>query len=224
MAIWSEHSFTGLTICYFGTQTASQTWGKTTVGSRHLAPSKTHTHNQQETFPVAPGDGHATSGTGQSCQARNSAPSQRENRGPVIPLAQSLCLTDLQSVAADIKSTLTAAITDLRVDIQSIAEWMGTIEQATTPSDRYRNPLIWTCLSVEIHTHLEDLDNRGCHHNIRIRGIPEATEQQSLEQTAVGIFNDLLERPADSPVEMERLHRALRPRGRENDPPSFAVW
>lgn len=37
------------------------------------------------------------------------------------------------------------------------------------------------------------------------------------------IFNTLLGRPPDTPVEMERCHRALRPRGRDTDPPRDVV-
>lgn len=72
---------------------------------------------------------------------------------------------------------------------------------------------------LEIHRHLEDLDNRGRHHNIHIRGVPETLEQQHLEQTVTNVFNDLMDRPADSPIDVERIHRALRPRGCENYPP-----
>lgn len=72
---------------------------------------------------------------------------------------------------------------------------------------------------IEIHRHLEDLDNRGRRHNIRIRGVPELADQNPIEQTAAAIFNDLLDRPPDSPIDFERAHRALRPRGRDTDPP-----
>ena len=44
-------------------------------------------------------------------------------------------------------------------------------------------------------------------------------DQIPVERTAETIFNDILERPPDSPIEFERIHRALRLRGRENDPP-----
>ena len=44
-------------------------------------------------------------------------------------------------------------------------------------------------------------------------------DQNPVEQTATAIFNDVLDRPLESPIEYERIHRALRPRGRDNDPP-----
>lgn len=139
-----------------------------------------------------------------------------------------MSLTDLQSVAADIKSTLSAAITDLRADIQTIAVWIGAVEQASTyhvDAIRQMEKASDINLShiLEIHRHLEDLNNQGRRHNINIRGVPENIEQPLLKQTAEGIFNDLLDRTPDSPIGMERIHRALRPRECENYRPGDII-
>lgn len=82
------------------------------------------------------------------------------------PHTQAFCLSDLQAVAMamDIKATLSAAITDLKADIQGVAARMGLVEQATArhadaikqvqkTSDMHLSHII------EIHRHLEDLDN-----------------------------------------------------------------
>lgn len=95
-----------------------------------------------------------------------------------------LCLSDLQAVALDIKATLSAAITDLKADIQGIAASMGSVQQATArhadaikqlqkSSDMHLSHII------ELQRHLEDLDNRGRRYNIRIRGDPELSDQIS---------------------------------------------
>lgn len=76
---------------------------------------------------------------------------------------------------------------------------------------------------IEMHRHKEDLDNRGRRRNLRVRGIPESVEGPQLQSTIWAIFNTLLGRPPDAPVEIERCHRALRPSGRDTDPPRDAV-
>lgn len=51
--------------------------------------------------------------------------------------------------------------------------------------------------------HMEDLGNRGRRNNLRVRGVPESIEYHQIQQC----------------IEMERIHRALRPKGRDTDPP-----
>lgn len=71
----------------------------------------------------------------------------------------------------------------------------------------------------DMQRHVEDLDNRGRRRNLRVRGLPEAIEGEQIAPTVTGIFNGLLNRPPPTPIDMERIHRALRPKGRETDPP-----
>lgn len=65
---------------------------------------------------------------------------------------------------------------------------------------------------------MEDIDNRGRKNNLRVR-VPESIEYDQIQQTVTAIFNNLLERPATERIEMERIHRALRPKGSNTDPP-----
>lgn len=71
--------------------------------------------------------------------------------------------------------------------------------------------------------HLEDLDNRGRRHNLRVRGIPEVIEGDQIIPSVTGLFNSLLNRPYQTSIMMERIHRALRPKGRDTDPPRDIV-
>lgn len=71
--------------------------------------------------------------------------------------------------------------------------------------------------------HIEDLDNRGRRHNLCIHGLPESVEGELLTPTVISLFNSLLDRPPQSPIDMERIHRALRPRSREGEPPRDVV-
>lgn len=63
---------------------------------------------------------------------------------------------------------------------------------------------------------MEDLDNRGRRNNIRIRGVPEMVNAEQIRPALSSIFNGLLERPNESPIEFDR---ALRPRTPDNAPP-----
>lgn len=56
---------------------------------------------------------------------------------------------------------------------------------------------------IDMHRHMEDLDNRGKRRKLRVRGIPEAVEGPQLQSVVWALFNTLLERPSGAPVEME---------------------
>lgn len=65
----------------------------------------------------------------------------------------------------------------------------------------------------DFQRHLEDLDNRGRCNNIRVRGLPEATQDEDLPLTLQAIFNSILNRPEHRKIKLYRAHCALRPRG-----------
>lgn len=120
------------------------------------------------------------------------------------PLIQPPSLLDLQKVASDIKSTLTAEITDLKVDIQAVTTRIDNVEHmAQLHSDAQLSHFL------DIQRHIEDLDNRGRRHNIRVRGIPESVESEAIQPVLSTIFKDLLNRPHDSPTEMEGTHSCV---------------
>lgn len=75
-----------------------------------------------------------------------------------------------------------------------------------------------------IKRHLEDLDNRRSRRNICIRRLPEAVEQHQLERAVLEFFNSLLDRAPDSPIILERMHRALRPQPNVNEPSRDVVF
>lgn len=134
----------------------------------------------------------------------------------------------LRDVASDIKDTFTAAIADLKMNLQAMCTRMDAIEESTTRHEveiqsQHKSIQAYNLQFRDMQRHLEDLDNRGRRHNLRVRGIPENIDNSILAQTTRSIFNDILGRPPDVAVEFERIHRALRPRGRESDPPRDVV-
>lgn len=128
---------------------------------------------------------------------------------------------------ADIKDTLSAAISDLRLDIHAIAHRVHEVERITAQHDTVLRQVTH---KVDAHTlqlrdlqgNMEDLDNRGRSHNLHVCGLPESVETEQLTATVTGLFN-LLDKPAQTAVEMEWIHLALRPKGRETDPPRNVV-
>lgn len=52
-----------------------------------------------------------------------------------------------------------------------------------------------------------------------MRGVPESVDPDQITSVLSYIFNNLLERPADTLIDFERAHRALRPRPCESAPP-----
>lgn len=53
--------------------------------------------------------------------------------------------------------------------------------------------------------------------------MPETIHHTQLAQATIAVFRDLLGRLPKSPIDYECLHRALRPKGRDTDPPRDIV-
>ena len=71
----------------------------------------------------------------------------------------------------------------------------------------------------EVNRQLEDLDNRGRRRNLRVRGVPEIIEGDQIQREVTTLFNSIVGKPPQTLIDLERIHRALRPRGRDTDPP-----
>lgn len=126
------------------------------------------------------------------------------------------------------KNTLSAAISDLKTDLREVVSRLDHMESAVM-THGVAIQQVQTATSVhsqhliDMHRHMEDLDNRGRRCNVRLRGIPESVEGPQLQPVVWAIFITLLGRPLDTPVDMERCHKVLRPRGRDTDPSRDAV-
>lgn len=109
-------------------------------------------------------------------------------------------------------------LTDRVREAQRVSAQQGTVlRRATLKIDTH------TLQPRDLQRHMEDLDNRGRCHNLRIRGLPESVETEQFFSTVMSLFNNLLDRPAQTGIEMEQIHRALRPKGRDTDPPRDVV-
>uniref|UniRef100_A0A8C5MWX4 Uncharacterized protein n=1 Tax=Leptobrachium leishanense TaxID=445787 RepID=A0A8C5MWX4_9ANUR len=71
-----------------------------------------------------------------------------------------------------------------------------------------------------LHRHLDDVDNKGRRNNLRIKGYLEADSgKEDVKELLRGLFNDILGRSREEILVLDRAHRALRPRGSQNDAP-----
>lgn len=148
--------------------------------------------------------------------------------GTFNDLTQRPNLGDLHSVAADIKTTLAAAIADLSLEVRAVTARVLDVEKTTAQHSavmRHVNRKVdaHTLHLRDLHRQVEDLENRSRRHNLRVRCLPETVENDKLTQSITGIFNNLLGRPPESVIKMERIHRALRPKGRATDPPRDVI-
>lgn len=57
----------------------------------------------------------------------------------------------------------------------------------------------------------DKFENRNHHNNIRIPGISESADPKDLPVAVMAIFNQLLQRPKDDPIELDRVHRTSDP-------------
>lgn len=153
-----------------------------------------------------------------------SLPASEDSARGKVTVDHPLTFADMTEIAADIKNSLSAAITDLKTDLLRLTEQMAVNERAGTRRERALIRLDDITAShsqhmIEMNRQIEDLDNRGRRHNIRVRGVPESVTPEQIKPALSSIFNNLIERPEASPIEFNRAHRALRPRAPDNTPP-----
>lgn len=129
----------------------------------------------------------------------------------------------MTDIAADIKSSFSAALSDIKTELLKLTEQMAVNERAGKRRDRalIRLDEITNTHSqhlIDMNRQIEDLDNRR-RNNIRVRGVPEAITHDQIRPTLTSIFNKLIERLEQSPIDFDRAHRALRPRAQDGNPP-----
>ena len=52
-----------------------------------------------------------------------------------------------------------------------------------------------------------------------MRGVPEIIEGDQIQREVTTLFNSIVGKPPHTFIDFERIHRALRPKGRDTDPP-----
>lgn len=129
-----------------------------------------------------------------------------------MPTKQDFCML-IQEVRETCRSEINMLWTDLHhlsTRVSSLEEDSGDIKHEISHIHSQLTSQASTLW--DFHRHLEDLDKRGRRNNIRIRGLPEATQDEDLPVTLQATFNSVLGRPEHQKVKLDWAHRALRPR------------
>ncbi|KAM9330713.1 centrosomal protein of 78 kDa-like [Gastrophryne carolinensis] len=141
-----------------------------------------------------------------SRQRREEMLSDDEEQGLAAQLSQLPTRSELAKFAGDIKSSIAEAIADLRADMRSLSHRIDKVEREEAGTSARLTEVKEVVLAhnqhlLSFHRHLEDLDNRNRRCNIRVRGVPEAVAPDQTQEALTSIFNSLLERPPDTPVD-----------------------
>uniref|UniRef100_A0A803KDQ1 L1 transposable element RRM domain-containing protein n=1 Tax=Xenopus tropicalis TaxID=8364 RepID=A0A803KDQ1_XENTR len=131
---------------------------------------------------------------------------------------------DFLDLATQIKTTLKEEVGDLKAEITALHSKTADIEHRAESVENTLESLLTVTESqsraIQLLTRrVEDLDNRGRRCNLRVRGLPESIDQPILKQTVQAIFNDILGQQPANDLQIERIHRALRPRGLPTEKP-----
>lgn len=70
---------------------------------------------------------------------------------------------------------------------------------------------------------MDDFENRASRVNIHIRGLPEATGPRDIVPTVQGVFKKILGHQTPDHIEINQIHRALRPPSEDPDKPRHII-
>ncbi|CAH2294030.1 Hypothetical predicted protein [Pelobates cultripes] len=116
-------------------------------------------------------------------------------------------------LVAEVKGMLQSKIASVLTSMKSLEDRISSLEERDSrtggpvPSAIQQHAAQIT----DMRLHIEDLDNRSRRHNIRVRGLREAPDQENLKATLTRLFNMILGHPPDARITMDRAHRVLRP-------------
>ncbi|KAG8594180.1 hypothetical protein GDO81_001113 [Engystomops pustulosus] len=113
-------------------------------------------------------------------------------------------------------------------EVHHTMEQVGSLERQTAAHDTRLDQLEQRVTAQQqmirsLTLEHDDLENRGRHNNLRVRGLPENEEGRDLGSIITTIFNEVLGDPPDTPIELERVHRALGPKPTDPDYPRDVV-
>ncbi|CAH2225287.1 Hypothetical predicted protein [Pelobates cultripes] len=133
--------------------------------------------------------------------------------------ATPLTKEDLRQLLSDIKANMATEfdrhLTPIREGLIDLTHRTSTIEEqldlTVTRTTATENAI--TALQEQLRQleeAQEDLNNRSCRNNVRIRGIPETVTIEALGPTLRELFCGLLPEATPAELLLDRVHRALR--------------
>lgn len=99
-------------------------------------------------------------------------------------------------------------------DIKHVGDRVAALESSQedtlTKMDAHRKAIVHNGSQIsELYMILDDQENRISRNNIRIRGVLKSVVAPHMSTLACSIFNQLLGRLKDDPIEIDRAHRLL---------------
>ncbi|CAH2283767.1 Hypothetical predicted protein [Pelobates cultripes] len=130
---------------------------------------------------------------------------------------------DLQALSATLHEAIRSEVATIQRDIVAQDGRIQTLEatQLTASSRLDATDAAVTRqgnMLLQLRRQTEDLDNRGRRSNIRIRNLPEAAGEEDVQATLTALFREILGPDSPPRIDLDRAHRALRPRNADNTP------
>lgn len=132
---------------------------------------------------------------------------------------------DLSEFKNEVKTTMKADFSEFKADVlreiqnqnATIAEAQTRIVDLESACSELKETLITTVkLNREMRDKIDDLESRSRRNNLRIYGIPEDTEGKSVMDFVKDLLKSQLDLPAELDLQIQRAHRALRPKPTTN--------
>lgn len=134
---------------------------------------------------------------------------------------------DIEALILRLEETHRRDIQEVRGEVSTLAdritsgeELVTTLERRVLALEQSRGQHRDTAIALELH--LEDVEDRIRRQNLRLRGIPEETEMETLGDAVLGVCRMILgDRDAD--IQLDRVHRALGPHSTDPSRPRDVV-
>ena len=128
--------------------------------------------------------------------------------------------TDFEQCVSRIERAYKKEISDFKKDVGARFEDLDATTEGLSTAVKTHDKILnsHTVMLQQLAYQQDDIENRNRRNNIRIRGIPESVDAKALPAAETAIFNQLLQRPKDDPIELDRVHRTSGPQTQD---PSF---
>lgn len=132
---------------------------------------------------------------------------------------------DFEACVQRMERSYRQEMSELRRDFTNrIEEVEHNIEENTSTLHAHDTILHEHTLQIQqLMYHQDDQENRARRNNIRIRGLPESVETKDLAPAVIAMFNELLQKDKDAPLELDRIHRALGPKSQNLEHPRDVI-
>lgn len=135
--------------------------------------------------------------------------------------------SDIEALILKLEETHRRDFQEVKADVSSLAERVTSgeasftaLEQRVAGLERARDQHRDTAVALQLH--LEDVEDRSRRNNLRLRGLPETVDAETLEGKLQELFREVLGEPLEE-IEIDRAHRAMGPRMAEQDRPRDVI-